>query len=151
MPNVNPIPEGYHSITPHIIVKGVASAIDFYKKAFGAEERFRMPGPDGNIMHAEIQIGSSIIMMAEENAQWGCFAPKGGSPVTIHLYVPDCDATMKRAAGAGATVDMPAQDMFWGDRYGKLTDPFGHVWSVATHTSDPTPEEMQKAMAQMCG
>lgn len=151
MSKVNPIPEGFHSITPHIIVKGVANAIEFYKKAFGAKERCRMSAPDGSIMHAEIQVGSSIIMMAEENEQWGCLAPKGGSPVVLHLYAPDCDAAMKQAAAAGATIVMPAADMFWGDRYGKITDPFGHSWSIATHISDPTPEQMKQAMAQMCG
>lgn len=110
-----------------------------------------MPAPDGSIMHAEIKIGSSRVMLAEENIQWGCFGPKKSSPVTLHLYMPDCDAAMKRAEGVGATVTMPAENMFWGDRYGKLIDPFGHHWSVATHISDPTPEEMQKAMAAMCG
>lgn len=151
MSKVNPIPDGFHTLTPHVIVKGVAKAIDFYKKAFGAEERFRMPGPDGSIMHAEVQIGSSILMLAEENAQWGSFGPKETTPVVLHMYVPDCDVAMKRAAGAGATVVMPAADMFWGDRYGKVKDPFGHEWSIATHTSDPTPEQMKKAMAEMCG
>lgn len=151
MSKVNPIPEGFHTVTPHVIVKGVANAIDFYTKAFGAEERFRIPAPDGSIMHAEIQIGSSRVMMAEENAQWGSFGPKETTPVVLHMYVPDCDAAMKRAATAGATVVMPAADMFWGDRFGKVKDPFGHEWSIATHTSDPTPEQMKKAMAQMFG
>jgi uncharacterized glyoxalase superfamily protein PhnB len=151
MPKVSPIPDGFHTVTPHLIVKGAAKAIEFYKKAFGAEEVFRMPAPDGSIMHAELKIGSSRIMMAEECADWGAFGPKESTPVVLHLYVPDCDAAMKRAASAGATVTMPAQNMFWGDRYGKLKDPFGHQWSIATHISDPTPEEMQKAMAQMCG
>lgn len=151
MPKVSPIPEGFHTVTPHLIIKNAEKAIDFYKKAFGAEERFRMPGPDGKLMHAEIQIGSSILMIAEENAQWGCFGPKESSPITIHLYVHDCDATIKRAQAAGATLTMPPDNMFWGDRYGKVKDPFGHHWSVATHIADPTPQEMQKAMAQMCG
>jgi uncharacterized glyoxalase superfamily protein PhnB len=151
MSKVNPIPEGFHTVTPHLIIKGADKAIEFYKKAFGAEEVCRMPAPDGSVMHAEIRIGSSRVMLAEENAEWFCFGPKESSPVTIHLYVPDCDAAMKRAQGAGATVTMPAENMFWGDRFGKLKDPFGHHWSIATHTSDPTPEEMKKAMAAMCG
>ncbi len=150
MSKVKPIPEGYSAITPHLIVKGAANAIDFYKKAFGAEERFRMPGPDGAIMHAELAIGGAIVMLAEECEQWGSFGPRGTTAVVIHLYVSDCDATFKRAVSAGAKELMPPTDMFWGDRFAKVQDPFGHQWSIATHIADPTPEEMKKAMEQMC-
>ncbi|HPF41868.1 MAG TPA: VOC family protein [Phycisphaerae bacterium] len=161
MSKVNPIPEGFSTVTPHIVVKGAAQAIEFYKKAFGAEEIYRMNGPDGqSVMHAEIRIGNSPIMIAEE---WpmpnGPKAPTtlGGSAVTIHLYVPDVDASFKRATDAGATATMPPMDAFWGDRYGKLKDPFGHDWGMATHIEDVPPEEMparmQKAFANMgdCG
>jgi uncharacterized glyoxalase superfamily protein PhnB len=151
MPKVNPIPEGFHTLTPHIIVKGAAKAIDFYTKALGAEEVCRMSGPGGALIHAEMQIGSSRLMLAEENPQWHCFGPGDSSPVTLHLYVADCDAVYARATGAGAQPVMPPEDMFWGDRFSKIRDPFGHVWSIATHVSDPTPEEMQQAMAAMCG
>jgi uncharacterized glyoxalase superfamily protein PhnB len=137
-------------------VRGAAQAIEFYKKAFGAEELTRMPSPDGRtVMHAELQIGDSILFLADEFPEMGARSPKalGGSPVTIHLYVADVDAVFNRAIQAGATAQMPPTDMFWGDRYGKLTDPFGHVWSVATHTEDVPPEEMAKraqaAFAQM--
>ena len=152
MSNVNPIPDGYHTVTPHIIVKDAAKAIDFYTKAFGATENFRMPGPDGkSVMHAEIKIGNSHVMLAEENPDWQCKGPTllGGTPVTIHLYVNDADAAFKKAVDAGAEATMPVDTMFWGDRYGKVTDPFGHVWSVATHIEDVPPEEMGKRMEAM--
>ena len=152
MSNVNPIPEGFHSVTPHIIVADAGKAIDFYTKAFGATELFRMPGPDGkSVMHAEIQIGDSRVMLAEENPEWQCKGPKllGGTPVTIHLYVHDADAAFKKAVDAGAEPTMPVDTMFWGDRYGKVTDPFGHHWSVATHVEDVPPEEMGKRMEAM--
>ncbi len=147
------IPEGHHTITPHLVIKGAAKAMDFYKKAFGAEERFRMPGPDGNIMHAEMQIGSSIFYLADEFPDMGCLGPQGGaSPVTIHLYVEDADAAYKRGVDAGAKSTMPLQNMFWGDRYGKLVDPFGHHWSIATHLEDLTPDEIgQRAAAAFGG
>ncbi len=139
-----PIPEGYHTVTPHLVVDGAGEAIEFYKKAFGAEESFRMPSPDGKVMHAEIRIGNSPIMLADEFPEYGSMGPKsvGGSPVVVHLYVNDVDATVERAVKAGAKVTMPVMDMFWGDRYGKLEDPFGHKWSVATHTQDLTPDEI---------
>ncbi len=152
MSNVNPIPEGFHTVTPHIIVKNASKAIDFYAKAFGATEICRMPGPDGkSVMHAEIQVGNSRIMLAEENPDWQCKGPTllGGTPVTIHLYVKDADAAFKKAVDAGAEATMPVDTMFWGDRYGKVTDPFGHSWSVATHVEDVSPEDMQQRMAQM--
>lgn len=145
-----PIPDGYTSITTHLIAKGAGQAIDFYKKAFGAEELMRIPGPDGkSVMHGEIKIGNSILMIADEFPDYGCVGPKtlGGSPVTIHLYVNDVDASYKRAVDAGATATMPVTDMFWGDRYGKVTDPFGHHWSIATHKEDVAPEECAKRMA----
>ena len=153
MSQVNAIPNGMHSVTPHLVCAGVADAIEFYKQAFGATELTRLPGPDGNLIHAMIRIGDSTVMLAAECPEWGSFGPKAlkGSPVTIHLYVADTDAFIAHAAAAGATVTMPAEDMFWGDRYGKLDDPFGHHWSVATHVRDVTPEEMQQAMQKMAG
>jgi len=140
------IPEGFHSVTPHLIIKGASEAIEFYKKAFGAEEIARMPGPGGSIMHAEIIIGDSHIMLNDEFPSFGKLAPKsiGGTPVTLHLYVNDVDGMFDRAVKAGAKVTMPIADMFWGDRYGQIEDPFGHQWSLATHKEDVTPEECSK-------
>ena len=129
------IPEGYHSINPHLIVRNAAQAIEFYKKAFGAEERFRMQGPDGNsIMHAELKIGDSIFMLAEESAEMKCHSPEsiGGSPVSMYVYVRDVDAIFNQAVSAGATEMNPVKDQFYGDRSGYLRDPFGHLWSIAT-------------------
>jgi uncharacterized glyoxalase superfamily protein PhnB len=148
---VNPIPEGFHTLSPHIMVRNAGEAIEFYKKAFGAEEVFRMPGPDGkSVMHAELQIGDCRLMMGDEMPQMGCPSPQslGGSPVTLHLYVPDVDRVFQQAVAAGATVKMPVQVMFWGDRYGKLVDPYGHEWSVATHTEDVPPEEIGNRAAE---
>lgn len=146
---VDPIPEGCHTVTPHLIVRGADKAIDFYKKAFAAEEICRCPGPNGKLMHAEIQIGDSHVYLAEEFPDMGCKSPQAynGSPVTIHLYVEDVDASFKKAVAAGSTATMPVSDMFWGDRFGKLKDPFGHEWSIATHKEDLTPEQMEKRMA----
>jgi PhnB protein len=152
---VKTIPEGYHTMTAALTVNDAARAIDFYKRAFGAEEKFRMEGPQGKIGHAELKIGDSILMLGDEMPGMGNRAPStlGGSPVNLFLYVNDVDAAFKRAVDAGAKVDMPLADMFWGDRYGKLTDPFGHTWSMATHKEDVAPEEMKKradaAMAKM--
>ena len=145
------IPQGMHSVTPHLICAGAAKAIEFYKQAFGAEESARLPGPDGRLMHAEIRIGDSQVMLVDEMPEWGALGPKSlkGSPVTIHLYVDDVDAVVARAVKAGAKVTMPVADQFWGDRYGKLEDPFGHHWSVATHVRDVSMEEAQKAMRAM--
>ena len=147
---VSAIPEGFRTITPHLIIKGAGEAIEFYKKAFGAEEIMRMPGPDGkSVMHAEIKIGDSHMMLNDEFPDFGCLSPKtiGGTPVTIHLYVKDVDAVYNQAVKAGATPTMPITDMFWGDRFGKLADPFGHHWSVATHKEDVTPADCAKRMA----
>ena len=150
-PTTKPIPEGMHTVTPHLICAGAADAIEFYKNAFGAVELTRMPGSDGKVMHASIRIGDSVIMLNDEMPEWGSFGAKHlkGSPVIIHLYVENADAAFDQAVRAGAKVTMPLDDMFWGDRYGKLEDPFGHQWSIGTHMRDPSPEEMQKAMEQM--
>ena len=150
---VRKIPDGMHSLTPHLVCDGAAAAIEFYKKAFGAVEVGRMPGPNGRLMHAAVRIGDSALMLADEMPEWKVFGPKAlqGSPVTVHLYVEDVDATVARATAAGATVTMAVADQFWGDRYGQLEDPFGHKWSVATHVRDVTPQQMAEAMAQMPG
>jgi PhnB protein len=149
--SVNPIPEGMHTVTPHLVCAGAGAAIDFYKKAFGATETARMPGPGGKLMHASIRIGDSAVMLVDEMPEWGSLGPKAlkGSPVVIHLYVDDVDAFTARAVAAGAKVTMPVADMFWGDRYGQLEDPFGHRWSVATHVRDVSPADMQQAMQKM--
>jgi uncharacterized glyoxalase superfamily protein PhnB len=151
----NSIPDGHHTITPHLVIKGAAEAIEFYKRAFGAEEigRMPMPGPDGQVKigHAELRIGNSFLFLADEFPEYGSTGPNGHSPVSLHLYVTDVDTAFQRAVDAGATVTMPLADMFWGDRYGKLVDPFGHNWSLATHIEDVTPEEMKERMAAMKG
>ena len=146
---VKAIPDGYYSLTPYLVVKGAEQAIEFYTKAFGATETVRMPGPGGRIMHAEIQIGNSMLMLADENPERGYFSPVtlGGSGSSIMLYTGDVDATFQQAVAAGATAVMPPMDMFWGDRMGNLKDPFGHVWAIATHKEDVSPEEMGKRMA----
>ena len=148
---VKRIPDGMHSLTPHLVCAGAADAMAFYKKAFNAVETARMPGPDGKLMHGAVRIGDSTLMLVDENVQCGMFGPKAlkGSPVTIHLYVDDADATMAQAVAAGAKVTMPVAEMFWGDRYGVLEDPYGHRWSVATHVRDLTSEEIQRGMAKM--
>jgi PhnB protein len=146
--SVNPIPEGMHTVTPHLVCAGAGAAIDFYKKAFGAAETARIPGPGGKLIHASIRIGDSTVMLVDEMPEWGSLGPKAlkGTPVVIHLYVDDVDAFTARAVAAGAKVTMPVADMFWGDRYGQLEDPFGHRWSVATHVRDVSPADMQQAM-----
>jgi PhnB protein len=145
------IPQNMHSVTPHLVCAGAAEAIEFYKKAFGAVESARLPGPDGRLMHAAVRIGDSTVMLAEESPEWGSLGPKSlkGSPVTIHLYVEDADKFVERAVKAGAKVTMPVSEQFWGDRYGKIEDPFGHQWSIATHVRDVSREEMDAAMKQM--
>jgi len=146
---VKPIPEGYHTVTPYLVVKGGARALDFYKQAFGAKELFRFPGPGGKIMHAEIKIGDSPIMLADEFPEMGATSPEslGGTPVGIMLYVENVDALFNKAVAAGAKVSRPVIDQFYGDRSGTVTDPFGHKWTIATHKEDVSPEEMQKRAA----
>ena len=141
---VRPIPPGYHSVTPYLAIRKAAKAIDFYKRAFGASEGYRLETPDGSIAHAEIRIGDSPVMLCDENPEMGAKSPQtlGGTPANLFLYVEDVDAAFKKAVAAGATATMPPADMFWGDRYGKLVDPFGHEWSLATHTEDLTPEQI---------
>ncbi|QDV17717.1 hypothetical protein Pan153_23710 [Gimesia panareensis] len=149
--SVKSIPEGMHSITPHLVCTNAAEAIEFYKKAFGAEELMRLPGPDGKLVHACLQIGDSRIMLADVREECGGKGPKElqGSPVLIHLQVEDVDAVFNQAIEAGATQTMPVMEMFWGDRYGQLEDPFGHRWSVATHIRDLSFDEIQKGMLEM--
>lgn len=151
--HVKPVPEGYHTVTPYLVVDNAAAAIDFYKRAFGAKEITRMSDPQGKISHAELRIGDSMVMLSDEMPASETESPRslGGTTAGIFLYLEDVDKTFKQATSAGATVDSALTDMFWGDRYGKLTDPFGHSWSLATHKEDVSPEEMgkraQKAMA----
>jgi PhnB protein len=150
---VKPVPEGMHTVTPHLCCAGAAEAIDFYVKAFGAEEMCRVPGPNGKLMHAAITIGDSLVFLFDEMPEHGALGPKavGGTSVTIHLQVEDVDAAFDRAVKAGATVKMPVADMFWGDRYGNVEDPWGHSWSIASHVRDVSMEELQKAAGQGCG
>lgn len=142
---VKPIPDGYQTATAYLIIQDAAHALDFYKEAFGATEVMRLADPSGKVMHAEIKIGDSLIMMADEFPDMGFRGPKalGGTPVSIHLYVEDVDARVSQAIDAGATVVRPVKDQFYGDRSGVVEDPFGHVWSLATHTEDLSPEEIQ--------
>ncbi len=148
---VQAIPKGYHTLTPYMTVRDAARAIEFYKQAFGAEEKGVMKGPDGKVMHAELRIGDSILMLADEQPQFGSLSPQsiGGSGMGLHIYIDDVDSAFDRAVKAGAKVEMPVADMFWGDRYGKLTDPFGHKWSIGTHKADLSPEEMEQGMKAM--
>ncbi len=146
MSKVRPIPEGFHTATPHMVVRGAAKAIEFYKKALGAEEVMRMADPDGKVRHAEIRIGDSLIMIADEFPEMGAKGPQsfGGSPVSIYLYVEDVDRSAKQAIAAGAKISRPVQDQFYGDRSGSFTDPFGYEWHIATHKEDVSSEEMAK-------
>ncbi len=146
--SVNPIPPGMHTVTPHLVCAGAAAAIEFYKEAFGAVEVTRLAGPDGKLMHAMLRIGDSAIMLVDEFPEMHALGPKalGGSAVTIHLSVPDADASFKRATAAGATPRMPVTEMFWGARYGFVQDPFGHLWSMATQVRNLTPEQIAAAM-----
>ncbi len=150
------IPDGFHTVTPYLVIKGAAKAIDFYKKAFGAEELARnLDERNGRILNAQLKIGDSMIMLNDEYPEWGSVGPSPENPstVSLHLYVKDADSFFKRAVSAGAEVTMPLADMFWGDRYGKLKDPFGHTWAVATRTKDLTPQQVKegakKAFAEM--
>jgi PhnB protein len=149
---VKPIPEGYNTVTPYLAVDGAAEAIEYYKKAFGATERGRMEAPDGKIGHAELEIGDSVVMLSDALPQFSTRSPKelGGTSVSMFMYVEDVDATVKQAVDAGGTIDAEVTDQFWGDRFGSVQDPFGHVWSVATHVEDVPPEEMaERAKAAM--
>jgi PhnB protein len=145
---VKPIPDGYYSLTPYLVCKGAAKAIDFYTKAFGGQETVRMPGPDGQVMHAEVKIGNSMLMLGDENPERGALSPEsiGGTAVSVMFYCDDVDAVFARAMSLGATSEMTPADQFWGDRMGNLVDPFGHKWAIATHKEDVSPEEMQKRM-----
>lgn len=149
-PKVNPVPQGYHTVTPNLVVEDAAKALDFYRKAFGAEETVRMPGPNGRIMHAEFRIGDSVLMLGEGMPDRAPNHPKalGGTPVSLYVYMDNVDAAWKRALDAGAKQIMPLQDMFWGDRTGWLEDPFGHAWSLAQHIADPTPEEIERGQEE---
>ena len=151
--SVKPIPDDMHTVTPHLVCAGAADAIEFYKKAFGATELARLPTPEGKIMHAAVKIGDSTVMLNDEFPDWGALGPKArkGTSVTLHVYVTDVDAAFERAVKAGATVKLPLQDMFWGDRYGIVEDPFGHNWSLATHVRDLTPDQINQAMKEACG
>ena len=148
---VKPIPDGYHTVTPYLIVQRAAAAIDFYKKVFDAKELMRMPGPGGKVGHAELQVGDSRIMLADEHPEMGAKAPGsfGGSPVGLMLYVEDVDARFNRAVAAGGKIKKPLADQFYGDRSGSLTDPFGHQWTIATHKEDVSPEEIDRRMKAM--
>lgn len=150
---VKPIPEGYHSVTPYLTISGAAQAIEFYKKAFGATELMRMPAPGGKIGHAELKIGDSVIMLADESPECGNRSPQslGGTPVSILIYVEDVDAVFKRAVAAGAKVVREVADQFYGDRSGGITDPFGHGWYIHTHIEDVTPQEIEKRLSAMAG
>lgn len=149
--NVRAVPEGMHTVTPFLVCTNAAEALEFYKRAFGATEVTRLTGPQEKIMYSQLRLGDSAVCVVDEFPDWGSFSPTSlkGSPVTLHLYVEDVDAVFSRAVEAGAQVKMPVDDMFWGDRYGTLEDPFGHRWSVATHTRDVSPEEMQQAIHDM--
>jgi PhnB protein len=146
--SVKPIPDGYRTLTPFLTVRDAAKAIEFYKQAFGAKERGVMKGPDGKVMHAELMIGDSIIMLSDEFLEFGALSPQstGGAGMGLHIYVDAVDAAFEKAVKAGAEVEMPVIDQFWGDRYGKLKDPFGHKWSIATHVKDMSADEMKKSM-----
>jgi PhnB protein len=146
---VKPIPDGFHSLTPHVVCQDAARAIDFYARAFGAQEVFRLTAPDGALIHASLRIGNSMLMLADECPPMGAFSPKqlGGSPVTIHLSVADVDASYARAVAAGAVARMPVTEMFWGARYGVLQDPFGHSWSIATQVRNLSHDEIQAGLA----
>lgn len=144
-------PKGFSSVTPHLVIKECDKAIDFYKKGLGAQEIYRSKMPNGKIMHAMIKIGNSLVMMADEFPEMGAVGPNtlGGTSTTLHIYTDDADKLFKQAVDAGAKSIMPIADMFWGDRYGQILDPFGHSWAIATHTRDVTPEEMEQAMKAM--
>jgi PhnB protein len=153
MAKVSYIPKDYNSVTPYLIIKGAAKAIDYYKKVFGATELMRMPGPDGKVGHAELKIGNSIIMLADEHPGMGqghsSAASMGGSPVSLLVYIPDVDKVVERATAEGAKIVKPVEDQFYGDRTGFIQDPFGHFWSVSTHIEDVSPKEMEERMKKV--
>lgn len=156
MSPIKPIPDGWNTLTPHLICAGARDAIAFYKKAFGAVELNCLEGPNKKVMNAALRIGDSVVMLVDEVPEWKCFGPKTlkGSPVTLHLYVPDVDASFAQAVAAGATATMPVTDTFWGDRYGQVQDPFGHNWSIATHQRDLSDAQIREGMIKMgpgCG
>ena len=148
---VKPIPAGYASITPYLMIKGANAAIEFYKRVFGAKERLRVPMPEGRVGHAELEIGDSLIMLADECPERGARSPHavGGTPVSLHLYVPNADEVYARAVTNGAEPVRPVENQFYGDRSGMFTDPFGHVWNVATHVEDVSPEELNRRLSAM--
>jgi PhnB protein len=150
---VKPIPDGYHSVTPYLVCRGAARAIDYYKKVFGAEELMRMPAPGDRVGHAELRIGDSVVMLADEHPEMGARSPEtvGGTPVSLMVYVADVDAVYKKAIAGGARENRPLADQFYGDRSGTITDPFGHQWTIATHIEDVSPEEMERRMAKAHG
>jgi PhnB protein len=150
---VKPVPQGYHTLTPYLIVKDAPRAIEFYKKAFGATELFRMPCPEGSVMHAELKIGDSIFMLTEENKAMGCVSPTTlkGAPSFLYVYVPDVDAVWNKAVKAGAKIKRPLEDQFYGDRNGQLTDPFGHEWSLATHKEDLSSDQISERAKERFG
>ena len=148
----SPVPESFHTLTPHITVSGAANYIDFLKRAFNAVEISRSPGPGGKLMHAHVRIGDSNVMFNDSFPEFGASPiAEGNWPVTLHLYVPDADAVFAQAVAAGCTVTMPVADQFWGDRYGLVKDPFGFAWGIATHIEDPTPEEIREREAKLFG
>jgi PhnB protein len=154
---VQPVPEGYHTVTPYLAVDDAQEAIDFYERAFGAKERLRMAAPDGKVAHAELEIGDALVMLSDPFPQFSAKPPKelGGNSANVMLYVENVDELVQQAVDAGATVSAPVEDQFWGDRYGSVTDPFGHTWLVATHVEDVPPEEVAEraktAFAQPAG
>jgi PhnB protein len=150
MADVKPIPDGYPQVTPYLMVDGANDAIEWYGAVFGAKERMRFGGPDGKVGHAELEIGTGLVMLADEFPEWGALAPKtvGGTPVTVFLYVEDADAIFAKAIEAGATESQPMEDRFYGDRTGEFLDPFGHKWSVSTHVEDVPPDEMERRAAE---
>jgi PhnB protein len=151
MPKIKPIPDGYHSVTPYLIVADGAGAIAFYQQVFGARERMRLDGPNGKIGHAELAIGDSVVMLADEHPGMGALAPPtvGGTPVSLHLYVEDVDAVAAKALAAGAALKRPVENQFYGDRLGTIVDPFGHIWHISTHVEDVSPEEIGRRAAAM--
>jgi len=151
MSKVNYIPKGYNTVTPYLVIKGAAKAIDYYKSVFGATVVVRMDGPDGRVGHAELQIGDSRIMLADENPQMGNRSAEsiGGSPVSLYVYLPDCDKVVAKATAEGAKILKPVQDQFYGDRSGFIQDPFGHLWGIATHVEDVSDKEMKERMKKV--